>query len=148
MTLTSKEATRTASTDAPPRLTAARRWFARPLHHRAVHEFRVAGVGADSARLRSLLAPDVAVVVDGGGSVEPMIKVIRGVDEALMVLVHGLATQPDVVVEESAVNAQAGLMLRRRGEAIAAMTIDFSAHLISVVWIRLYPERLRRWNHV
>ncbi|MGN6127971.1 MAG: hypothetical protein ACTHON_15525 [Humibacter sp.] len=118
-----------------------------PLHHRAVHEVCAAAVDGDSARLRTLLAPDVAVVIDGGDAF-PMLRVIRGVDDALMALIHGLATEPDVVVEEDAVNAQAGLMLRRSGRAIAAITIDFSGHLVSVVWVRLYPEQLRRWNHV
>ncbi|GAB3394445.1 hypothetical protein GCM10027568_25080 [Humibacter soli] len=112
-----------------------------------MHEVRAAAVDGDSARLRTLLSPDVAVVIDGGDAF-PMLRVIRGVDDALMALIHGLATEPDVVVEEDAVNAQAGLMLRRSGQAIAAITIDFSAHLVSVVWIRLHPEQLRRWHHV
>ena len=47
-----------------------------------------------------------------------------------------------------AVNAQAGLMLSRGGETIAAMTLDFTRGLISTVWIRLRPEVLRHWNTV
>ena len=122
----------------------------RPLHHRAVHEFRDAAENGDADRLASLLDPDVAVVVDRGDRENPAIRVVRGAYEAVALLVHGMAVaaEPDVAIEERAVNAQAGLMLNRGNRTIAAMTVDFTGGLISVVWIRLRPEQLRHWVEV
>ncbi|HEY6800456.1 MAG TPA: hypothetical protein VI121_07415 [Agromyces sp.] len=120
----------------------------RPLHHRAVHEFRDAAENGDADRLTSLLDPEVAVVVDRGDRQHPAIRVVRGAYEAVALLMHGMAPKPDVVIEERAVNAQAGLMLNRGNRTIAAMTVDFTGGLISVVWIRLHPEQLRHWVEV
>jgi RNA polymerase sigma-70 factor (ECF subfamily) len=90
----------------------------------------------------------VAVVVDRGDRQHPAIRVVRGAYEAVALLMHGMAPKPDVVIEERAVNAQAGLMLNRGNRTIAAMTVDFTGGLISVVWIRLHPEQLRHWVEV
>lgn len=122
--------------------------FLRPLHHRAVHEFRAAAERGDAERLASLLDPAVAVVVERGDRDHPVIRVVRGAYEAVALLMHGMAAKPDLVIEERAVNAQAGLMLNRGDETIAAMTVDFTGRLISVVWIRLRPDKLRHWNAV
>lgn len=122
--------------------------FMRPLHHKAVHAFRDAAENGDVDRLASLLDPDVAVVVDRGDREHPAIRIVRGAYEAIALLIHGMAGKPDVVIEERAVNAQAGLMLNRGDRTIAAMTVDFTGGLISVVWIRLRPEQLRHWNEV
>lgn len=122
--------------------------FMRPLHHRAVHKFRDAAENGHADRLVSLLDPDVAVVVDRGDREDAAIRVVRGAYEATALLIHGMAAKPDVVIEERAVNAQAGLMLNRGNRTIAAMTVDFTGGLISVVWIRLRPQQLRHWNEV
>ena len=68
--------------------------------------------------------------------------------DAITLLVHGMAARPGLVIDELAVNAQAGLMLSRGDETIAAMTIDFTGGLVSMVWIRLRPVRLRHGNAV
>ncbi len=122
--------------------------IARPLHHRAVHEFREAAEHGDAAHLASLLDPAVAVVVDAGDRTHPAIRVVRGIHDALVLLLHGMAAKPGLVIDERSVNAQAGLILNRHDEPIAAMTIDFTRGLISMVWIRLRPEKLRHWNEV
>ena len=120
----------------------------RPLHHRAVHEFRTAAEHGDTERLASLLDPAVAVVVERGDRGHPVIRVVRGAYESIALLIHGMAGKPDLVIDERAVNAQAGLMLRRGDETLAAMTVDFTGGLISLVWIRLQPEKLRHGNAV
>ena len=123
-------------------------WLHRPLHHRAVHAFRRAAESGDTERLAALLDPSVAVVVNAGDRDQPMVRVVRGTYEAIALLMHGMAAKPGLVIDERSVNAQAGLMLRRGGETIAAMTVDFTRGLISMVWIRLRPEKLRHWNEV
>jgi RNA polymerase sigma-70 factor (ECF subfamily) len=148
MSLISKGSLQQSTSDRQPRRRSAWRMPARSSHHRVVHEFRLAGENSDAQRLGSLLDRGVAVVVDSGDAEHPTIRVLRGIPDATLMLIHGMTTTRGVDIEECAVNSQAGLMFRRGGDAIAAMTIDFTGHLISVVWIRLHPENLRRWNHV
>ncbi|SEC12892.1 RNA polymerase sigma-70 factor, ECF subfamily [Paramicrobacterium humi] len=123
-------------------------WLARPMHYSAVHEFRVASESGDPVSLAALLDPAVAVVVDAGEESDSSIRVVGGVGDAVALLVHGMAPRPGLVIEERSVNGQAGLMLNHGDEASAAITIDFTGHLISAVWIRLRAQRLRHWNHV
>jgi hypothetical protein len=124
------------------------RVFARPLHHRAVHEFREAAEHGDAERLAALLDPAVAVVVDNGDLDQRSVRVVRGVQDAIALLLHGMASEPGLVIDERPINAQAGLMLSRCGRTLAAMTLDFTRGFVSVVWIRLHPVQLRHWNAV
>jgi RNA polymerase sigma-70 factor (ECF subfamily) len=145
-----------ALTTAPKALTGStrHRWIAawRSLthtpHRRAVHAFRLAAERGDGKELASMLAPDVAVVVDSGDDEYPTVRVVRGVDDAAVLLMHGLTDPADVVITERPVNDQPGLVLERDRERVAVMTIDFIAGLMAVVWIRLQPEKLRHWIHV
>ncbi|MDQ0894869.1 hypothetical protein [Agromyces ramosus] len=123
-------------------------WMPRPPHHRAVHAFRRAAESGDAERLAAMLDPGVAVVVDAGDQSQPKLGVVRGASAAIALLLHGMAAKPELVIDERSVNAQAGLMLSRGGETIAAMTVDFTRGLISMVWIRLCPVKLRHWNEV
>ncbi|MCS5718392.1 hypothetical protein N1027_09605 [Herbiconiux sp. CPCC 205763] len=123
--------------------TATWEWLARPSHVRSVHTFRVAAERGDDTRLATLLDPDVAVVVESADAENPTIAVVKGAHEAVTVLRHGMATDPNLVISERPVNSQAGLVLERAGEVTAAITIDFSHDLISLVWVRLRPSLLR-----
>ncbi|GAB3798555.1 hypothetical protein GCM10028798_10980 [Humibacter antri] len=142
-----REALRTA-TGGGRSWTAAWRSIVESRTHRAVHDLHLAAERGDSARVASLLAPNVAVVVDAGDDEHPHAQIVRGTDDAVMVLLHGLAHQPGVIVLERPVNDQPGLVLQRDGEPIAVMTIDFMARLAVVLWIRLRPAKLRHWMHV
>lgn len=145
MTITSSR------TDAEHATGAAALWrrLAKPLHHAAVHDFRTAAENADPPRLRSLLDKSVGVVVvSGADDEEPEIRMFRGIPQAVPPLIHGLAPSPEVAVDECAVNGQAGLVVRRGGDPVAAITIDFTRGLVSMVWIRLHPELLRHGTHV
>jgi hypothetical protein len=123
-------------------------WLVRPMRYKAVHDFRVAAQSRDAARLASLLHDRSAVVVDAGDPEHAAIRVVHGAYEAIALLLHGMAARPGLLIEERSVNGQAGLMLRRDDELIAAITVDFTGGLISTVWVRLHPQRLRHWNHV
>lgn len=136
-----EERVRAETVAAFPRL-----WPARPAHRRLVHEFRLASGAGDAAWLMRLLHPDIAVVVDGGDEQHPTIRMVRGVAEAVPLLLHGLANGAEVVVEERSVNGQAGLILRRGDQTVANVNVDSSGHLINAVWVALNPTTLRHWN--
>lgn len=116
-------------------------------HRDVVRELSTAAGSRDLQRLRSLLHPTIAVVVDRGAPGEPEIRVVEGVDEAAALLAHGIAA-PQVVAEEGAVNSQAGLLLTRAGLPLANIAVDFTGALISLVWVRLHPVRLRHGNTI
>lgn len=123
------------------------RWRARPAHHRIVHELRRACERADTARLTSLLQRDIAVVVDAGDDSHPTIRMVRGMSDAVPLLLHGMGPGAHIDIEERTVNGQAGLLLHRGDVTIAVVGIDVTSRLISAVWILLNPEPLRRGNH-
>ncbi|HEU4797664.1 MAG TPA: hypothetical protein VFT63_01980, partial [bacterium] len=120
----------------------------RPTHYRAVRDFRIAAESGDAERLASLLDPGVAVVVDSGETQPPTIRAVGGICDAIALLLHGMAAQPGLALAERSINGQAGLTLSRGDEVTAAMNVDFTGRLISMVWIRLRPEMVRHWNKV
>lgn len=127
---------------------AAWEWIARPLHYRAVHQLHVAAESGDTDRLRALLAPTVSVVVDSGSGEASGMRVIRGAANATVVLEHGFALADGVRVDERSVNSQAGLIISRAGSPVAAIAVDFTGRLVSMVWVRLEPAGRRHWNSV
>lgn len=148
MSVASQERIRTDGPSTAQNRVAPLRRILRPIHTRAVHRFRTAAESADAHRLGSLLAPDVAVVIDAGDVEHPTIRVIAGIQDAVTMLLHGMAGRPGLSIDERAVNGQAGLTLNHNDQEFATITIDFTARLIGVVWIRLHPETLRHWKHV
>ncbi len=123
-------------------------WLARPMHYRRVGELGRAAEAGDIERLVPLLDAEAAVVVDSGDVEHPMIRVINGAREAAWFLAYGMAHKRDLTVSLRSVNNQAGLLLTRGAEAVAAVTVDFTGPRISAVWIRLNPELQRHWNQV
>jgi RNA polymerase sigma-70 factor (ECF subfamily) len=122
---------------------AAWEWLARPVHYRSVHRLHTAAEAGDTERLRSLLAPTVAVVVDSGSGDPSGVRVIQGVANAAVVLEHGFARVDGVLVDARSVNSQAGLIISRAGRPIASVAVDFTGHLVSMVWV---PDKLRSWS--
>jgi hypothetical protein len=147
MTVATKE-TRAPDRPGATGLTAAWEWLARPHHGRAVRRFRAAAEAGDLDRLGELLHPTASVVVDSGDSEHPTIRVVNGAIDAATLLVHGMKRRPGLAIAERSINSQAGLLMTRGAEAIAAMTIDFTGSRIGLVWIRLHPAQLRHWNRV
>ncbi|MHA6694923.1 hypothetical protein [Homoserinimonas sp. A520] len=148
MPTTSTGKARTERADAASLWAAGLKWLTRPIHHRAVHDFRIAAERRDGARLEALLDPGVAVVVDSGDTEHQTIRVVHGTFDAIPLLVHGMGAQPGLEIAEGAINGQAGLTLSRGGEVTAAINLDFTGRRISMVWIQLQPELVRRWNTV
>ena len=115
---------------------------------KAVGELRSAAASRDRARLRRLLDPDVSVVVDAGEPDRSQVRVVHGVEDASLLLAHGLGAQRDLEVAERPVNGRPGLILSRDGRPTAVVAVDLSGSLISVVWVRLNPPVLRTGNTV
>lgn len=123
-------------------------WVVRPVHYRAVHSLHVAAESRDREQLRSLLAPTVSVVIDSGSGDASGVRVFQGIEDALVVLEHGFARTSDVLVIERPVNSQAGLIISRAGSPTAAVAVDFTGRLITMIWVRLEPAARRHWNTI
>ncbi|SEA39586.1 hypothetical protein [Leifsonia sp. 21MFCrub1.1] len=113
-----------------------------------VGELRAATAACDARRLRRLLDPDVAVVVDAGEHDRTRIRVVRGVEDAALLLAYGLGAQRGREVVERPVNGRPGLLLSRDGRPTATIAVDVTAGLVSLVWVRLGAPALRRGNTV
>ncbi|WP_285115096.1 hypothetical protein [Leifsonia sp. fls2-241-R2A-40a] len=111
---------------------------------RTVGQLGAAASARDFRRLRSLLDPAVAVVVDAGERAGVGKRVVRGVEDASLLLTHALSARPGMVVAERPVNDRPGLLVSRDGRPTAAIAVDLSGDLVSVVWVRLDPAPLRR----
>jgi RNA polymerase sigma-70 factor (ECF subfamily) len=109
-------------------------------HHRTVHELRTAAESGDIARMLPLLDPAVAVVVDPGRTAEREPRVVRGRLDAADLLLHGMLARPGLAIDERPVNGQSGLVLRRDDVPTAAITVDFTRGLISVIWVTLLSD--------
>ncbi|WP_348788423.1 hypothetical protein [Leifsonia sp. NPDC080035] len=127
---------------------AVKDWIGSPAHREAVRRLGRAASRGDLAGMRALMHPGVAVVVDRGDEQTPTIRVVRGPDDASVLLAHGFANGEGVSIEERSVNGQAGLMLTRTGAPLAAIAVDFTGSLVSMIWVRLNPAPLKRWNTV
>lgn len=130
------------------RRSAPRARFPLGTRHAIVHGLGEAGAAGDLDRLRSLLHPGVAVVVDRGGAGDGTspgadVRVVHGLDDAATVLAAGLAAGPGVVVQERAVNSRPGLLVTRSGTPVAALAVDVTGALVTLVWVRLNPAPLR-----
>lgn len=113
-----------------------------------VGELRAATAARDARRLRRLLDPDVAVVVDAGEGDRAKVRVVRGVDDAALLLASGLGARHGREVVERPVNGRPGLLVRRDGQPTATIAVDVTAGRVSVVWVRLGATVLRRGNAV
>ncbi|MGO4301545.1 hypothetical protein [Leifsonia sp. RAF41] len=119
-----------------------------PHRRRTVGELRAAASARDLRRLRALLDPDVSVVVDAGEPDRATVRVVHGVEDASLLLAHGLGAQRGLQVSERPVNGSPGLLLSKDGRTTASIAVDLTGRLVSVVWVRLNPVALRRGNAV
>lgn len=118
-----------------------------PRRRHTVGELRAAASARDLRRLRTLLDPDISVVVDAGDPDRSTVRVVRGVEDATLLLAHGLGAQSGLQVTERPVNGSPGLLVSRDGRTTASIAVDLTGRLISVVWVRLNPVAQRR-GHV
>lgn len=135
---------------AEPRRCSARRrrWFARPSHYRAVDNLRTAILERDVARVEMLLHPGAGLVVDSGSETGSGKRAFLGAHATAVGLLHGANPGVESSLDVRSVNGQAGLVLRARHINTAVICVDFTAGLVSVVWVRLQPEQLKHWNHI
>ncbi|MEV0388496.1 nuclear transport factor 2 family protein [Nonomuraea sp. NPDC050643] len=116
-------------------------------HDRIARRFAAACDAGDPAALREILADDAMTVSDGGGRVRAAVRPAHGADAVARFVTALLARQPGTVVAAEPVNGRTGLVLRRAGRAVAAVSVSVAGARVTAVWIVLNPDKLLGWHH-
>ncbi|MDH6182424.1 hypothetical protein M2152_002606 [Microbacteriaceae bacterium SG_E_30_P1] len=114
-----------------------------PSREAIVHRLRLACELTDAASLTSLLAPDVAALVDSGGDIPAPTRPLHGTDAvtaALLELCGGAS------VTEQWVNAAPAVVVRRGVRVVAVVSVEVRESLVRRVWVTRSPQKLQRWN--
>jgi RNA polymerase sigma-70 factor (ECF subfamily) len=111
-----------------------------------VRRFAEACQRGDIAALRAALDADATAVCDGGGLVPAALGPIYGAEDVAQLAATLLGRQPDVELTTEAVNGQAGLALRRAGQAIAVVSVTVVDAKLGALWIVLNPAKLHGWH--
>jgi len=125
----------------PAWLRRRRRGAAEPT---TMEDLAIALTTGDRTRIRSLLRLDVVLVIDSGGLVPESSTPIEGRTAAsagLRALMTG-----DTSVTAVPINGVQGIVLRRDGAVVAAITAESRSRLLSTLWVVCNPEKLRHWN--
>ena len=123
------------------------RWSAGRAEHRSLLARLLAAVEAgDQDRLLALLAPDAALISDGGGRVRAARNVIHGADRVARFLLGVTRKQAGPLRDQLVViNGAAGVLRRRGSEVHSTLSIASDASgAIHAVYVTLNPDKLRR----
>jgi hypothetical protein len=113
--------------------------------HAVVHRFATACRAGSAGAIRSLLAPEVIAVSDGGGQVFAAPDPVRGVAQVAQCVTDLLGVHPDLALTVEAVNGQPGVVLRGADGVVAVVSLKVTGAKVAAVWIVLNPDKLRHW---
>ncbi len=109
--------------------------------------FKSAYETGDVDRLVDLLDPSIVVVADGGGKAQAALHPIHGAERIVNFLTKARERQPDLVLEETTVNGEEGLIMRDgTGELVVVMAFGIADDRIQHIWAVRNPEKLVRWS--
>ncbi|MDI6627483.1 MAG: RNA polymerase sigma factor SigJ [Rhodococcus sp. (in: high G+C Gram-positive bacteria)] len=114
-------------------------------HDRVVRAFASASAGGDLASLVSVLAPDVALVSDGGGHVSAARNAVLGSDRVARFVRGITAKSTDLEWSIEPVNGLSGIVMWRGSAVFGVVGFDVAGGVVSSVWIVLNPDKLRHW---
>ena len=101
----------------------------------------------EAAAVRRVLSAEAAAVCDSAGLMPALTGTFHGARDVsqLVTLIRSVFPHAELTVE--AVNGRAGLLLRQTaGEAVGVIGVEGGEAGISVLWIVLNREKLRRWH--
>jgi RNA polymerase sigma-70 factor (ECF subfamily) len=142
----SEEASRQLASTARRRVRESRRTPVGSAEHAAVvRSFKAAWETGDLEGLILLLDPSATVVADGGGVVQALPKPISGADRIAWTLARLLQIQPGILIEETVVNGETGLLLKLGDELLAVASFSVTDGRIDKIWTMRNPEKLTAW---
>ncbi len=121
----------------------------REQQQQVTRRFLAAAIGGDLDGLMAVLAPDVALISDGGGKVTAALRPITGAAKVARFL-QGISGRSyngfdaaDITAEMAAINAGAGLLVTAHGQVLAAVTVVVADGQITAIQLVANPEKLR-----
>jgi RNA polymerase sigma-70 factor (ECF subfamily) len=120
------------------------RYASDPRRHRTVSErFLAACTGGELSALVGVLAPDVVLVVDGGGVVRAPRMPLRGAATVARFLLVSVQDSPDDVrVVARTLNGAPGLVAFSGGEPIATFVLDPDGDRVAAIYLIANPRKL------
>jgi RNA polymerase sigma-70 factor (TIGR02957 family) len=112
--------------------------------HEVVRRFMESCATGDLDAVVAALAPDVAVVMDGGGRVRAALRPVSGVEKVARLLL-GLAAKPEVrelASEPAEINGAVGIVWTSGGVPVMAGTVELDDDRVARVLVFRNPERL------
>ena len=127
------------------RLVAAARSVPRADHDLLTSRLVMAGAARDIPALCEILAPDVMVVSDGGGTAPTGAAVACGAEEAAW-LVAALLGAPGLRPALAEINGRLGIVVYRGKDAVAVVAPEAGLGGIAALWVVRNPAKLRAWH--
>jgi RNA polymerase sigma factor (sigma-70 family) len=146
----SPQACRQLASSARRRIRASRSGTSTPAEQQAslVREFKAAWQTGDLTRLVKVLDPDAVAIADGGGVVPAAIEPLVGADAIAAFFVRVHDARRHLVVRETVVNGQPGLVATtgEDDDIVAVLAFDVADQHITRLWTVRNPEKLRAWR--
>ena len=112
---------------------------------RVTERFLAATTNGDLQGLLAVLAPDVALVADGGGRAHAPRRPVHGAAQAARFLTGVVKTPiPDLRIDLVGINGELGLLVAAGDEPIAAVVLDVVDGAVRSVFLIANPEKLGR----
>jgi len=112
-----------------------------------VHRLARAWGENDPISMARVLAPDVRLVIDHGGT-SPGTEIDQALGPARVAesLRSVLATKSTIRLTERQVNGRAAIALIESDHVLAVVSVDIQKYRIGKIWIVTNPSKLRSWN--
>ncbi|MER7826399.1 RNA polymerase sigma factor SigJ [Streptomyces sp. NPDC096097] len=110
-----------------------------------VRDFKEAWEARDIKALVGLLAPDAAMIADGGGLVGAALRPIEGSARIAEYLIQIADRAPGLKLLERSVNGRPGLVAQHTGVTVTVAAFELSGDRVTRIWAVRNPEKLRPW---
>nr|WP_201470600.1 hypothetical protein [Microbacterium hydrocarbonoxydans] len=100
--------------------------------------------GSDRTGIRSMLHPDVVLIIDSGGRMPESSTTVIGRAAASAGLAALMTTGTSIAM--ASINGVPGMVVMRQGATVAAVSVESRSGLLSSVWIVCNPDKLTHWN--
>lgn len=117
-------------------------------HREVTRRFLAAAAGGDIEGLMTVLAPNVALLTDGGGKARAALRPVIGAGKVAR-FIAGISTRPYMGIEVSGMSFEAaeinggpGTLVTAGGQAVAVLTLAVADGRITAIQMIVNPDKL------
>ena len=111
-----------------------------------VRAFKQAWEAKDIGALIGLLDPSATAIADTGGLALALPSPIEGSEAIVRACLDVASIAPDLVILESTVNGQPGLVAQQDGVIVTVFAFEVADDTIKHIWAVRNPDKLRPWT--